>query len=217
MNLASPLFAGFTDAERADLLSCGCVQRRSYGKDEMVLRSGDQTGSLGIVLSGSVRVESVDLWGNRSILASIPTGDVFAEAYAITATTLLVSVVAATDCEVMFLDAFGLYHGCHRERSWHPKIISNLLMISSHKNLASSTRTFQTSFKRCRPRISAYLSAVALQEDSQEFDIPFDRQELADYLNLDRSALSKELMRMRAEGLISYQKNHFVIYGLQGT
>ena len=84
-------------------------------------------------------------------------------------------------------------------------------MISAKKNLARSIRTFQISFKKCRPRITAYLSGIARQSGSNEFDIPFNRQELADYLNLDRSALSKELMHMKNEGWVDYHKNHFCL------
>ncbi len=101
--------------------------------------------------------------------------------------------------------------------SWSEKLIVNLLRISSQKNLTLSERSFQISRKSCRGRLLAYLSAVSRQSRSDEFDIPFDRQQLADHLNLERTNMSKELSKMRREGLIEFRKNHFRLLKMSAT
>jgi CRP-like cAMP-binding protein len=110
----------------------------------------------------------------------------------------------------MFLDVSSLRQGSS-DTSWRRRIIANLLTISAQKNRTLSSRIFHTSSKSVRGRILSYLNTVSIQRGSREFDIPFDRQQLADYLNVDRTALSKELGRMQKEGLIRFRKNHFVI------
>lgn len=121
---------------------------------------------------------------------------------------MLVDVRTNEDCRILFL-----YVGFLTDRSfsasWKEKILKNLLLISSHKNLALSGRSFHTSPKSCRGRLLSYLNSVSMQKRSLEFDIPFDRQQLADYLNLERTNMSKELGKMRDEGIILFRKNHF--------
>lgn len=151
-----------------------------------------------------VTVESNDLWGNRTILSLVGEGGFFAETYALLKNeVMLVDAVASEDNEILFLQT-GLLNTLNAAKHiWLPKLTSNLLTISAHKNLTLSGRSFHTAPKSARGRIMAYLNTVALQKRSSEFDIPFDRQQMADYLNLDRSALSKELGKMRREGIIA--------------
>lgn len=120
------------------------------------------------------------------------------------------SVLAAADCEVLFLDTAALSRP-HTEHSWQDRLLRNLLRVSMKKNLALSRRILCTAPKTVRGRLLTYLSGQAVQAGGMEFDLPFNRQQLADYLNLDRSALSKELCRMRDEGLLTFRKNHFVL------
>ena len=130
-------------------------------------------------------------------------GQAFAETYAFCGEPLMVDVLAAADCEVLFLDTAALSRP-HAEHSWQDRLLQNLLRVSMKKNLALSRRILCTAPKTVRGRLLTYLSGM-------EFDLPFNRQQLADYLNLDRSALSKELCRMRDEGLLTFRKNHFVL------
>ena len=162
---------------------------------------------MGLVLSGSVTVESNDLWGNCTILSHIGRGGYFAETYALLPDeVMLVDVRANEDCRILFLCVSELFVS---SSSWGSRLTRNLLMISAHKNLALSGRSFHTSVKSARGRILSYLNTVSLQKHSDEFDIPFDRQQLANYLSLERTNMSKELTRMKNDGLIECRKNHF--------
>ena len=139
-------------------------------------------------------------------------GGFFAETYAwLCDEVVLVDVVANEECRILFLTVAILRGLSLAREPWAAKLTANLLSISAQKNLALTGRSFHTAPKSARARIMAYLNTVALQMQSREFDIPFDRQQLADYLNLERSAMSKELGRMRDEGLIRTRKNHFTL------
>ena len=161
-----------------------------------------------MVLSGSVTVESTDVWGNRTILALLNAGEFFAEVYALLGEVLLVDVRAVEDCRILFLRPDSIEKNFN---PWAVKLFRNLLTISARKNLTLSGRSFHTAPKTVRGRVMAYLNTMSLQTGSRIFSIPFNRQQMADYLNLDRTALSKELGKMREEGLIAFRKNRFEI------
>ncbi len=209
--IISPLFAGLSKDEYTDMRKCKCLRERSFDKGEVILTAGDQTSHMGLILSGRVNIEIYNLWGGRSILNKLGPGEIFGESYAITGEPLVVEAIAIEASRIMMIDIAGLFQGHHADASWHAKLLRNVLLLSARKNVALSKRAFQLSFKKIRSRLGAYLSAQALETGKREFDIPFNRQELADYLNVDRSALSKELMRMRDDGLIEFNKNHFRI------
>ncbi len=205
-----PLFRGMNDKEIQDLLKSLNAQKHSYEKNDIILHAGSKPGVIGIVLSGSVTILSDDIWGNRTILSHIEKGGLFAEAYALLEDVpMLVDVMANEGCSILLLKIKGILNSAKSQNSWDYKFLRNLLLISSKKNLNLSGRSFHTSPKTIRERVMSYLNTLALQNDSTEFDIPFDRQQLADYLNLERSALSKELGRMQKEGLIVTKKSHF--------
>lgn len=205
----SILFKGMTDPERDECLLTLNAHRKSYKKGDAILHAGNQTDQMGMVLSGSVTIESNDMWGNRTILSQVGTGQFFAETYALLPEeVMLVDVVANENCQVLFLHVGNMISKMQRA-AWSQKLYRNLLLISSHKNLTLSGRSFHTAPKSARGRILAYLNTVSLKKHSTEFDIPFDRQQLADYLNLERTNMSKELTRMRREGIIECRKNHF--------
>ena len=123
----------------------------------------------------------------------------------------MVDAVANEQCAIMFLRIGGLFGSGFEGQPWSNKLVRNLLMISANKNLILSGRSFHISPKTARGRIMAYLNSVSLKKHSKVFDIPFDRQQMADYLNLERTALSKELSRMKREKIIDFKKNHFEI------
>ena len=206
------LFRGLSEEEISQALRELQAQEKQYGKDTVVLSAGRPTERMGLVLKGSVTIESNDLWGNRTILSHVGEGGFFAETYAwLCDEVVLVDVVANEECRILFLTAANLRAPSLAREPWAAKLTANLLSISAQKNLALTGRSFHTAPKSARARIMAYLNTVALQKKSREFDIPFDRQQLADYLNLERSAMSKELGRMRDEGLIRTRKNHFAL------
>lgn len=209
--ILSPLFAGLSKDEYTDMRKCKCLQEHFFDKGELILAAGDQIIHMGLILSGQVSIEINNLWGGRSILNKLGPGEIFGESYAITGEPLVVEAVAIENSRILMVNISGLFQGHHADANWHSKLLLNVLLLSAHKNVALSKRAFQLSFKKIRARLDAYLSAQALETGKMEFDIPFNRQELADYLNVDRSALSKELTRMRDEGLIEFNKNHFKI------
>ena len=185
---------------------------QKFKKGSTILHAGDLTDKMGLVMEGSVTVESDDAWGNRSILSKVEAGGFFAETYAVLPKEpLLVSVIANEDCHILFLRIGSLKQLQNNMEQWMIKFVSNLLMLSMHKNLMLSSRSFHTAPKTIRGRVMAYLNSVSMQKHAREFNIPFDRQQLADYLNLERTALSKELSKMKADGLIDYYKNSFKI------
>ena len=195
------------------MLALSNARRRRYGKGEAVLRCGDRGRELGLVEQGSVNIETVDLSGSRSILGHIPRGQVFAETYAFCQEVLMVDVTAAEESQILFLNIHALLLPQYAGEIWQRKLLAGLLAMSTQKNLALSRRMFCVTPKTVRGRLTTYLTGQAALEGRREFSIPFDRQQLADYLNLDRSALSRELGRMQEEGLLEYHKNRFKLTG----
>ena len=208
----SMLFRGMIELEITKALQVLEAHEKSFQKGETLLIAGTITERMGLVLEGSVTIESNDAWGNRTIISHVGQGQVFAETYALLENEpMLVDVTASEDCRVLFLRSGRIQSLKNSLEPWTLKYITNLLTISMHKNLILSGRSFHTAPKTIRGRVMAYLNSVSLQKHSREFDIPFDRQQLADYLNLERSALSKELGKMQKDKLIFCKKNHFLI------
>ncbi len=206
------LFQGSGPEEVGAMLSCLGAQRRRFAKGQAVYRVGDIVTSLGMVLSGRVLIENDDLWGNTTVLDSVGPGQIFAETYACTpGEPMMVNVTAAEDAEILFLNVERVLRVCPRACAHHGRLLRNLLTLSAQKNLNLSRKIFHTSAKSIRGRLLSYLSDQALQAGRPDFSIPFNRQQLADYLAVDRSALSAELSRMQKDGLIEYEKNRFRI------
>ncbi|MBR1672034.1 MAG: Crp/Fnr family transcriptional regulator [Fretibacterium sp.] len=194
-------------------------REREFVKGEILLRTGEITTEMGLVLEGSVTIESNDIWGNRTLLNIVGEGEFFGESYALLKDEpMLVDVRANGSCRVLFLKVGSLLQSCNAENvdAGTFKLLKNLLAVTAHKNLHLSVRSFHTAPKTVRGRIMAYLNMLSLKKRTGEFDIPFNRQQMADYLNLDRSALSKELGKMRDEGIIRFHKNHFIICTFRG-
>ena len=210
--MVSPVFNGISEDELAGMKAASCLREKNYAKGEYIFRMGDVTTKLGIVLSGSVVVENEDVWGNTGILTKVHSGGVFAETYALCRLPMMVSAKAMEDSRIQFLDLRVLDTYESSAFTWQRKLSKNLLDISARKNITLSERMFCISSKTVRGRVLVYLSKQARLSGSSSFRIPFDRQQMADYLNVDRSALSKELGKMKEEGLIDFNKNHFVIY-----
>ena len=206
------LFRGTTPEEIREMLKCLRAEERRYRRKEMIFRMGDVVTKIGLVLSGSVSIESDDFWGNKTVLDVVGPGQVFAETYAcVPGEPLMVNAVALEDAGILFLDTGHLLEVCSNACVYHGKLIRNLLLISSQKNLNLSRRSFFTASKSLRSRLLSYLSYQASLAGSGEFLISLNRQQLADYLNVDRSALSNELSKMQRDGLLSYERNHFIL------
>lgn len=211
----TPLFRGTTPQELEDMLSCLGTDVRSYEKGQMICRVGDMITSLGVVLSGSVLIENDDIWGNTTVLDCVGPGQIFAETYACTANEpLMVNVVTAEPCQILFLNVGRVLQVCSHACGHHNVLVRNLLTLSAQKNLNLSRKIFHTSPKTIRGRLLSYLSYQSMRSGSASFTIPFNRQQLADYLNVDRSALSNELSKMQRDGLIRVERNRFVLLGV---
>ena len=206
------IFRGMTENEIVDALKGLNAITKGYEKGATILCAGSTTGSMGLVIDGSVTIENNDIWGNRTILGYVGKNDFFAETYGLLShEPMLVDVVANEDCKIAFLAIAILRSDTLKNEVWASKIVSNLLVISTQKNLALSGRSFHISHKTVRARVMSYLNSESIRKGKMAFNIPFNRQQMADYLNLDRTALSKELGRMKREGLIDFNKNHFQI------
>ena len=208
--VASPLFQGLSAEEWAALEQSGCLRTKSYPRHAVIFHAGEQVHALGVVLRGTVHIENLDLWGSKSILSSISAGQAFAETYAFCGEALMVDAVAAEHCEILFLHT-AAFTDARIEPALQDKLLRRLLAVSMRKNLSLSQRIFCTTPKTVRGRLLTYFSAQAARCGRMEFEVPFNRQQMADYLNLDRSALSKELCKMRDEGLLEFDKNRFVL------
>ena len=206
------LFRGVTPDEIESMMGCLEAQVKKYHKGEIIYHNGEYAQKAGLVLSGSVHIENDDLWGNKTLLSHVGAGQVFAETYVcVPGEPLMINVVAAEASEILFLNLGKGSCTCVKNCGFHGRLIQNLLAISAQKNLNLSRRIFYTSAKSIRGRLLSYLSDQATRCGSLEFDIPFNRQQLADYLGVDRSAMSNELSKMQKEGYLTSSKNHFCL------
>lgn len=204
------LFQGTSPDEIKAMLGCLGAVKKKYEKGSFIFYSGDVIETIGVVLSGGVNIENNDLWGHRTILSHIGPGQIFAETYAcIPGEPLMVDAAADEPTEVLLLNIGRILNTCPSSCAHHHKLIRNLLAVTAQKNLNLSRRILHTAPKSIRSRLTAYLSFQAARQGSAEFTIPFNRQQLADYLNVDRSALSSELSKMQREGLLAVSKNRF--------
>lgn len=206
----TPLFAGVAPQDIEAMLACLDTERRHYTKGQIILHSGDTVRSMGIVLSGRVLIEKTDLWGNATVLDSVGPGQIFAETYACTPQEpLMVDAVAAESSQVLFIQVARVLEVCPNSCAHHHTLVRNLLALSAQKNLLLSRKIFYTAPKTIRARLLSYLSDQAIRCGRRSFTIPFNRQQLADYLNVERSALSNELSKMQQDGLIETERNYF--------
>ena len=206
----NPLFAGISQEERISMMDCLGPKVVEFGKGEPVFLEGDAAGFLGLVLEGSVQIVHDDYYGNRSVLSHAEAGDIFAEAYACAnVPTMPVSGYALQDSKVMFFACKKMLTVCANACRFHNLLVKNLLQVVAVKNLNLSRKIRFMSQKTTRQKLMAYLSDCAKRAGKSDFTIPFDRQTLADYLGVERSAMSAELSRMQKEGLLETRKNWF--------
>ena len=212
------LFEGTSQGEIAAMAGCLGAKVRSYESGAYIFHMGQRIRSMGLVLSGAVRLESVNVWGDVSVVGIAQAGEVFAEAYAAAPNeALLVDVVAAQDCEVLFLNVGKVLTTCSHACRHHSRVSGNLTSIFAKRNIMLSRRIFHAAPKSIRGKVLAYLSDEAMRAHSAQFDIPFNRQQLADYLGVDRSALSAELSRMQRDGLLRTKRSRFVLLHMDGA
>ena len=209
---SAALFSGISEEELTAMLSCLGAEKKDFPKEALVLRVGDTAEAIGLVLAGTVLIMQEDIWGNRNILSKAGPGQTFAAAYACApGSRLNVSVMAETPVTVLFLNVKRILNVCPSACAHHSRVIRNLLSELAGKNLRLSEKLTHTGQRTTRAKIMSYLSAEAQRLGTYEFDIPYSRQQLADYLGVERSGLSLELGKMKKDGVLNYHKSHFVL------
>ena len=206
---SSQLFKGIRADELAPMLACLSVRERMYRKGEYICRSGDALSSVAMVLDGCVHVQRQDYWGNQSILAVVESGELFADSYACSGEPIAVDAVAVKNSAVMFVDVGRITNVCGSSCDYHHKLISNLLSVVASKNRALTAKIQHMEQRTTRGKLMSYLSEQSRKSGGPFFEIPLSRQQLADYLAVDRSAMSSELGKLKGEGVIDFDRNRF--------
>ncbi len=209
---SATLFSGISAEELTAMLACLGAEKKNFPKESFVLRAGDTAEAIGLVLAGTVLIVQEDIWGNRNILSKAGPGQTFAAAYACApGSRLNVSVLAETPVTVLFLNVKRILNVCPSACAHHSRVIRNLLGELAGKNLRLGEKLTYMGQRTTRAKIMSYLSAEAQRLGTYEFDIPFSRQQLADYLGVERSGLSLELGKMKKDGVLDYHKSHFTL------
>ena len=206
------LFQGIREHEIEAMLTCLSAEERTYGKDAYIYRAGDVTGRLGVVMEGAVNIIKDDVWGNRKIIENIGGGQICGETYAcLKGEPLMVDVQASERSRILFMDVNRILTTCSSSCDFHNRLIRSLMYVLAGKNLMLTKKMDIITPKSLRERVMVYLSQESVKQGCRTVTVPFNRQQMADYLSVDRSALSAELSRMQRDGVISYEKNRFTI------
>ena len=205
-----PIFEGIEDEELNRMLVCLGTKVVEYGKRQAIFSEGTAPTYIGVMLEGAGHVEQVDYYGNRSILEKIGVGDVFAEAFACAEVDLLpIDIIADAPSVVMLIDCSHILRTCEKHCAHHQQLIYNLMRNIANKTIVYHQKMEITSKRTTREKILAYLTLMSKKRGSNRFEIPFNRQELADYLEVERSGLSAEISKMKNDGIINNRKNYF--------
>ena len=211
-----PLFEHISPGDLGAMLACLNANVRRYAKGETILSEGDAAHLIGVVLRGCVQVSRMDYNGSRSLMARLSPPDLFAEAFAFAGVAALpVSVTATEESDVLMIDASRITHSCASACDFHQQMIYNLMRILALKNLAFSRKLEITGKRTTREKLMTYLMQQAAITGTCSFVIPFDRQELADYLEVDRSGLSAVISTLRKEGVLKSEKSRFTLLRVQ--
>lgn len=212
MELDTALFGGIKKEDMGAMLSCTGYHISTYSKGQVIALENEKIRHVGIVLSGAVDMVKEDVWGHKTLLARIGKEELFGESFACCEDNLsLVTFSAPEDTKVLFIPFHRIMHTCSMACEFHHKLVENMVRIIAGKNRELMKKVEVVSQKTLREKILAYLSHQSQRAESRYFEIPLSRQELAEYLCADRTALSRELASMKADGLIDYDKNMFRI------
>lgn len=209
---ASPLFTGIARTELSAMLSCLGARTQTVQKAAALFSEGDPANSVGMVLEGGIQIERSDFYGNRSVITSVGPGGLFAEMFACAGIeTLPVSAIATADSTVMLMDVRRILTTCSNSCIFHNTLIENLLHAVARKNIALNSKIHCMSQRSTREKLMTYLLETAKIAGACEFTIPYDRQGLADYLGVERSAMSAEISKLKKEGIIDTRGSWFNI------
>ena len=204
------LFAGVSEDEIALMLSCLDAKMHTYKKGEYVFHQGEHLNHITVLAEGELHIQRDDYWGNRTIVNRIAVGEMFGEAYIAPESGALINdVVAIEDSAVIFFDVRRIITVCSSACRFHSIVVQNLFFAISEKNKKLLQKLGHISKRTTREKLISYLSEEARRNNSASFVIPFNRQQLADFLSVDRSAMSNELCKMRDDGLLEFEKNAF--------
>lgn len=207
-----PLFYQIEDENLMAMLSCLGAKVESFDKKYTIFAEGNPARYIGIVLSGTAQIVQIDYYGNRSIMSVIQPSEIFGEAFACACIhSLPVTVTANEPCEVMLIECDRILHTCTNSCRFHQQVIFNLMKDLASKSILFHQKMEIASKRSTREKLMTYLMFYAKKVKCSSFDIPFDRQELADYLAVDRSGLSAEISKLRREGIIECRRKHFVL------
>ncbi len=206
------LFSGIKEDEIDSILGCLSARACHFPKGEYIFRAGERITFMALLLEGRAHIQREDYWGNLSILNEIRPGEIFGESYAMPGSGAMPnSALAVTPCVLLFLDVRRVFTVCTSACRFHTLLIQNLFAAVSAKNRALTQKLGHMSQRTTREKLLSYLSEQSAKAGSPIFDIPFNRQQLADFLSVDRSAMSHELGKMRDEGALEFDKNHFTL------
>lgn len=209
----TPFFTAMSDEEILSILKCMSAEVKHYPKGSYLLRAGNSTETMGILLEGSALIIQEDIWGHRNIIDFLTPGDSFGEVFAASIGSVMnVSVVTEADSELMILNINRILAACPNTCAHHTQMIRNLMSVIANKCLRMHNKVNHISKRSTKEKLMSYLSAEAGRSGSLTFTIPFNRQQLADYLCVERAAMSVALSNMQKEGLLKYSKNEFTLF-----
>ncbi len=205
-----PLFFNIEDDSLLKMLHCLGARLVFFDKKYTIFQEGNKAKYVGIVLKGAAQIIQVDYYGNRSILSSVGESQMFAEAFACAEMEAIpVTVIASEPSEILLIDCSHILHTCQNNCGFHQQLIYNLMKDLAEKTIMFHQKIDVTSKRTTREKLMTYLMIEAKKAGKNSFKIPFDRQELADYLEVDRSGLSSEIGKLQTEGVLESRKNHF--------
>ena len=208
--MRTPLFRNVAENDLDAMLQCLGATERKYKKNEVILLAGTSVTSVGIMTEGSAQITRDDAEGNRAILSELEKSDLFAEAYVAAGTAEIpVTVIATTDCRVVWIPFNKIVGVCSSACGFHKILVQNMMQVIAIKNIMMNEKMRILSCKTTKEKLMTYLSYFSVRMGKNKFKIPFSRNELADFLSVDRSAMSRELSRLHEEGYLNYHKNEF--------
>lgn len=210
--LSSPLFSCIEEPDLKAMLECMEYNIGHYKKGEIIALEEENIRYIGVLLSGAVDMIKEDFWGNKTLIVRMEKDELFGETFACGEDSLsIVTFVVSEDAKILFMPFDRIMHCCTLACRFHHRLIENMVHMIAGKNRNLMRKVEAVSKRSIREKILAYLSIQSQAQDSRYFEIPMGRVELAEYLCVDRSALTRELSKMKAEGIIDYDKNYFRI------
>lgn len=208
-----PLFNGIPQSELTTILRCLCAYIREFPQNTPIFHAGDKMHAIGVVLEGEIQIERSEINGERTIVEKFHTSNLFGEALVCAKIPHSpFTIIATRPSNILFIPYENLLHPQDMSCTFHELLIQNMIQILANKNILLNQKLAHLSKRSTRDKLLSYLNYESKQQKRKDIAIPYNRQELADYLCVERSAMSAELSRMKRDGLIEYHKNHFTLH-----